>query len=263
MRLLRGLKWYYEVCGVKGILGVSSFRLCGLPRELSVVPAETPQPVHLRIGTSDFCSYADVLIRKTKSYIPPLADFNPQTIVDVGAHIGMSSILFALKYPKARIVAVEPEESNFRALVRNVGPYRNIVPIRAALWRQDGVIGLTYSDAHPKGSYQVTANGPQVVRAVTITTLMLEAGIESIDLLKVDIEGAEIEVFGDCPWIEKVGVIAIELHDRVRPGCRLVMKTAAADFQCNEMEEVTFFGRRSLALASNYFTPTTSRSSAA
>lgn len=263
MGFLQGLKWYHEICGIKGILGVSSFRLCGSPRELTVVPAETPQPVHLRIGTSDFCSYADVLIRKTKSYIPAIVDFDPQTIIDVGAHVGISSILFALKYPRAKIFAVEPEESNFRALVRNVKAYRNIVPIRAALWRQDGEVGLTQSDAHPKGSYRVTENGTQMVRAITMTALMRDARIESIDLLKVDIEGAEIQVFADCPWIGKVGVIAIELHDRVRPGCRSMVKAAAGDFQCDEVGEVTFFRRRSLGVNSNYFTPTTSRSSAA
>jgi hypothetical protein len=64
-----------------------------------------------------------------------------------------------------------------------------------------------------------------------------------IDLLKVDIEGAEIEVFGACPWITKVRAIAIELHDRIRPGCTSVVKTAARDMRCDEHGEVTFFVR--------------------
>lgn len=50
-----------------------------------------------------------------------------------------------------------------------------------------------------------------------MSTLMSETGIDSVDLLKVDIESAEVEVFASCPWITKVRVTAIELHDRVRP----------------------------------------------
>jgi Methyltransferase FkbM domain len=75
---------------------------------------------------------------------------------------------------------------------------------------------------------------------------MLEAGIDSVDLLKVDIEGAEKEVFESCPWISKVRVLAIELHDRVRIGCSLAVKTAAKGFQSNERGEVTFFAADSV-----------------
>ena len=136
----------------------------------------------------------------------------------------MASILFALKYPTARIIAIEPEPSNFAALVRNTTPYKIITPIQAALWREDGEVTLGPSTAHPKGAFQIVDNGRQRVRAITMDTVMREAGIDSIDLLKMDIEGAEIEVFESCPWIKKVQVLAIELHDRVRPGAVLLSR---------------------------------------
>lgn len=243
MSIWGGLKWYYEVCGSRGMFAVSSFRLLGRPRELAVVPLPSNRPVYLRIDTSDFCAYRDVLIFKTKSYDPRLPDFSPKTIVDVGAHIGMASILFALNYPTARIIAIEPESANFAALVRNTAPYKTVTPIRAALWRQDGEIALDASNAHPKGAFQVVEGGRQKVRAATMETIMRETGIDSIDLLKVDIEGAEIEVFEFCPWIRKVRVLAIELHDRVRPGCTLAVSNATKDFRCNQGGEVTFFYR--------------------
>jgi FkbM family methyltransferase len=227
-----------------GILAVASFRLCGRPLELTTIPLKATHPVYLRIDTSDFCAYRDVLIFRTKSYDPGIPDFSPYIIVDIGAHIGMASILFALKYPTARIIAVEPEASNFAALVRNTASYKTITPIRAALWREDGEVILGPSVAHPKGAFQIVENGQQRVRAITMDTLMREAGINSIDLLKVDIEGAEIEVFESCPWITKVQVIAIELHDRLRAGCRSAVKRAASDLHCEERGEVTFLARR-------------------
>src|ERR1700704_4875757 len=190
--LWQGLKWYYEVCGSRGVCAVAAFRLCGRPRELAIVPLQLNHPIFLRIDTSDFCAYRDVLIFKSKSYEPDIADFSPSTIVDAGAHIGMASILFALKYPTARIIAIEPETSNFAALVRNTAPYKTITPIQAALWREDGEVTLGPSNAHPKGAFQIVENGRQRVRAIKMDTLMRETGIASIDLFKGDIEGAEI-----------------------------------------------------------------------
>jgi FkbM family methyltransferase len=240
--LWQGLKWYYELCGVRGVCSVASFRVCGRPGELAIVPPRSSHPVHLRIDTSDFCAYRDVLIFRSKSYDPDIPDFSPKTIVDVGAHIGMASILFALKYPTARIIAIEPERSNFAALVRNTAPYKTITPIHAALWREDGEVTLGPSNAHPKGAYQIVEKGLQRIRAITMDAVMRETGIQTIDLLKVDVEGAEIEVFESCPWIRNVGIIAVELHDRVRSGCSSVVKRAASGLPCDQRGEVTFFG---------------------
>jgi FkbM family methyltransferase len=242
--LWQGLRWYYETCGSRGVYAVASFRLCGRPRELAIVPPQSNHRVYLRIDTSDFCAYRDVLIFKSKSYDPSIPDFSPSTIVDAGAHIGMTSILFALRYPRARIIAIEPESSNFAALVKNTAPYKKITPIQAALWREDGEVTLGPSDAHPKGAFQIVENGRRRVRALKMDTLMRETGTASIDLLKVDIEGAEIEVFESCPWIRNVRVIAIELHDRVRPGCSSVVKSASIDLHCDQQGEVTFLYRQ-------------------
>ena len=243
MSLWQGLKWYYELCGARGVFAITAFRVCGRPRELAVVPLQSGKPVYLRIDTSDLCAYRDVLIFRTKCYDPQISSFVPKTIVDAGAHIGMASISFALKYPAARIIAIEPEPSNFAALVRNTAPYKMVTPIQAALWSQDGEVTLGPSNAHPKGALQIVPNGSQKVRAITMETAMREGGLDSIDLLKVDIEGAEIEVFEACPWIANVQVIAIELHDRVRPGCTTAVQHAAKDLSCHPAGEITFFTR--------------------
>jgi FkbM family methyltransferase len=242
--LWQGLKWYYELCGSRGVCSVAAFRLCGRPRELTIVPLHSNHRVHLRIDTSDFCAYRDVLIFRTKSYDPPIRDFAPSIVVDAGAHIGMASILFTLQYPAARIIAIEPEPSNFAALVKNTAAFKMITPIQAAVWRENTEVTLGPSIAHPKGAFQIVENGSQRVRAITMDNLMREAGIASIDLLKVDIEGAEIEVFESCSWIKKVRVMAIELHDRIRPGCSSAVQNATRDLSCVQQGEVTFFTRQ-------------------
>jgi FkbM family methyltransferase len=240
MGVFEGLKWFYNLCGIRGVGAAASFRLIGQPREFTVVPQGTDHPVYLRLGTSDFCAYKEVLVCREKHYDPGTPDFNPHVIVDAGAHIGMASISFACRYPGASIIAVEPEPSNFGALLRNVGPYKNIVPVEAALWTEDGEVCLGPSDVHPKGAFQIVEHGPIRVRAVTLRTLMRELEIHFIDLLKLDIEGAEKEVFEACDWIESVGIIALELHDRVKPGCRAAVQKAARTFRLEDRGEVTF-----------------------
>jgi len=176
-----------------------------------------------------------------KQYDPDIRDFDPRVIVDGGAHIGMASIRFACHYPKATIFAVEPEPSNFTALVGNVAPYKNIIPVEAALWKEDCQVLLGPSDVHPKGAFQIQECGSTRVRAVTLPTLMREHAIRVIDLLKLDIEGAEKEVFESCDWIDSVRNIAIELHDRVNPGCRAAVQTAARGFRVEDHGEITFY----------------------
>jgi FkbM family methyltransferase len=244
VRIWKSLNWYLRLGGIRAVGATATFRLLGQPRLLKTTPPGCNSPVYLRIDTSDFCAYYDVLIAKTRQYDLEGLTFSPATIVDAGAHIGMASILFARRYPLSKIIAIEPEPSNFALLLRNTSSYKNILPICAALWREDGEVTLGSSNVHPKGAFQIVENGETRVRALTMDTLMRETGIQSIDILKVDIEGSETDVFASCNWIDNVRVIAIELHDRVRAGCRCTVETAAKDFRSMERGELTFFLRQ-------------------
>ena len=61
----------------------------------------------------------------------------------------------------------------------------------------------------------------QIVKGITIPMILQMHGIDHIDILKLDIEGAEYRVFENNfdEWINKVDQIIIELHDRYQPGC--------------------------------------------
>jgi FkbM family methyltransferase len=188
-------------------------------------------PVFLRAGTNDLEVYRDVVLQN--DYELPL-DSSPSVIVDAGAHIGLASIWFATKYPSASIIALEPEAGNYDTLVRNTASYPNIRPVRAALWGAsaemdvidsgDGTWGFRVEQGAAEG-------GTSSLTGVTVTEVMQQFDVEHIDLLKVDIEGAEVEVFSDCgAWIERVDRVVIELHDRFRPGCSRTFFAAVKDF---------------------------------
>jgi len=241
-RIVTGLSIYHRPLGIRGVLAFSCCRLFGWPNEIAIESPRVRTPVHLRLRTSDVSVYNEVLLSGQYAFDLP---FRVETIVDVGANIGMASLYYVQKYPDARIVAVEAEASNFAMLTRNVRPYPNIFPIHAALWQKDGEIAITAPSSSEalfsKVGFVVNEVEGVPVRAVTMRTLMKEAQIDSIDLLKVDIEGAEKEVFEACDWMGSVRCMAIELHDRFKPGAGAAVEAVTRDFVKSQVGETTFF----------------------
>lgn len=191
-------------------------------------------------------TYAGILLGGEYAFDLP---FSPKTIVDAGANIGMASIYFTHRYPGAKIIAIEAEASNFEVLVRNVLPYPAITPVHAALWNRDGEICVSEPDpatgAFGKWGF-VTHEGCSgvKVRAITMQTLMKEMQMHSVDLLKIDIEGAEKEVFEACDWLDgRFRCLMIELHERFKPGCSEAVNSVVQGFSKLQKGETTLYVR--------------------
>ena len=250
-RIASGLRMYQRPFGIRGMLALCGHRLFGWPERLNVTIPGIKDPVVLRMRTTDVSICEQVLFQGHNAFA---LEFVPDTIVDVGANIGMVSIFYANRYPNARIVAVEAEPSNFEILLQNVKHYSNILPFHAALWDRDGQVSLIApggnEDTAFKVGFAVHAGEGVPVRAITVRTLMKEAGISSIDLLKIDIEGAEKEVFETASdWIDNVRCLAIELHDRFKPGCREAVRGATGAFRESHVGETVLYLKKSSAMA--------------
>jgi FkbM family methyltransferase len=183
--------------------------------------------VLLRPGTADQDVYDQIF--RAREYDIDLGA--PLFILDAGAHIGLSSVFFAGKYPQATVVAIEPEPSNFNLLLQNAKRYPNIAPIRAGLWSRKTRLRIQESDVDT-WSFRVAEDpSGQGIPAVSIQDIMAEFGARQIDVLKLDIEGSEVEVLRHHqPWIDAVGTIIIELHDRFRPGCAAALASAVGGY---------------------------------
>lgn len=118
--------------------------------------------------------------------------------MDCGGNIGCAAVYFAKKYPTAQIYSVEPEKDNFKLLTFNAAFYDNIHPIKSALWSKETFIRVEDRGFGKWGfmTFETTADAPAAFRTTTVGKLLAESGFDEIDLLKVDIEGAEKEVFG-------------------------------------------------------------------
>jgi FkbM family methyltransferase len=225
---------FYRLFGFRGVfLALKRIVMTGSAEtEISVRSIE--HPFRLRLMTSDILTYKQVFV-KLEYKLEPVKP--PRTILDAGANIGLSSIYFANRFPEAKIFAVEPERSNFSLLEKNSTRYANIVPIHAALWNENADVEII-DPGYGKWGFQTHGVGRQStgqvchkVRGVTVDKLMEDYGIDHIDILKMDIEGAEREVFRDvAKWIKKVGILVIELHERLNTGCNRSFYNATNDF---------------------------------
>jgi len=241
-RLREELRIYHDAQGLRGILAISGHVLCGYPKQLLLTTPEIKHPVFVRLRTSDAEVYKDVILGKEYDY--PVS-FSPRTIVDVGANCGMTSVFYTNRYPDAKVVAVEPEISNYAALVTNTRAYPNIIPAHAALWHEDGQVEIFsgWPRMRKWGKWGFRVRKGVGVRALTLPTLLSEVGIETVDIIKIDVEGAEREIFSNCNWMDTVKLLAIELHDRDWPGCSDAVNAVTKQYKKTERGFVTFYAR--------------------
>jgi FkbM family methyltransferase len=243
---------YYGLFGVRGVLLAAKARSLRRSIETVVLVPGIKHPVYLRFRTSDVSVFRQVLV--TKEYDCQFWSL-PQTIIDAGANIGLTSVFYANKYPEATIIAIEPESSNFQMLRKNTAPYKNITAIQAALWKDNRSVTLVDPNLGHHGFRTVETSktsighpANMIVPGLTLDKLMQEFNIDHVDILKLDIEGSEKEVFeNSVAWIDNVGVIIVELHDELRVGCARALYLAARDFQVEWRKGETIFLARAAA----------------
>jgi FkbM family methyltransferase len=191
-------------------------------------------PFAFRPGISDVIVLRKVFLESEYELPFPIPI---QTIVDAGAHIGAATVFFHYRFPDARILAIEPEESNYELLCENTQTLCNVVTIRAALWPYEKQLWIQ-DTAADKAGFQVAttpSNFGYSVPSITPQKIFEKLHVDQIDLLKLDIEGAELELFSrdTDQWLSRVHCLVLELHDRKRPGCARSLYAALQryDFQ--------------------------------
>lgn len=174
----------------------------------------------LRANSSDIDVFETVFIAerfKIKNDID-----NPKVIVDAGANTGLVSIYFAVRFPNAKIYAIEPEESNYEIMEINTGNYQNIFPIKAGLWKDNTPLYLENPNVE-KWAFRVTDeySPNNSVKSIAVSDILLLSSEENIDIFKIDVEGAEKVIFSENYhlWIDKVFLFIIETHDNLINGC--------------------------------------------
>lgn len=174
----------------------------------------------LRPHTSDAGTFRQVFI--DRQYEIPYA-FEPKTIIDAGANIGLSALYFADRFPLASIVALEPDKDNFEIAVQNTRNNSRIKMMQKGVWNKNVFLEII-NPAAGENSFMVKETEiktPNSITSTDIATIIFEQNWPAIDILKIDIEGSEKELFSDNfeKWIPKTRVIFVEVHDEMKKGC--------------------------------------------
>ncbi|MFH1284865.1 MAG: FkbM family methyltransferase, partial [Candidatus Peregrinibacteria bacterium] len=147
-------------------------------------------------------------------------------IIDIGGHKGMFAIYARCLNEKVPIFVYEPEEENFRDLKENlkINHLKDIYPHSQAVTGHNGE-GVLYisPDSHNHSFIPYSPDAPSkkvnTTKLETIFDRLAKKGITTCDVLKVDAEGAEFEIFAATPpeILKKCGTIIIEYHN-YQPG---------------------------------------------
>ena len=124
------------------------------------------------------------------------ADTEVPYIIDCGANIGLSIIYFKQLYPDAEIVGFEPDDKVFKALQHNMEAFNfsNVELIKKACWNEETTLKF-YSEGADGGRVAKEFDTDQIIE---VETIRLRKFLDrKVDFLKIDIEGAEVQVLAD------------------------------------------------------------------
>jgi len=168
-----------------------------------------------------------------------LSRIRPVFIMDLGANVGLSSAWLLARFSQATILAVEPDPGNYSLCCKNLESFgRRARVVHGAAWSKRAQLALVrgaYRDGREWTSQVTEVKSPESVLQVEgwdIGSLLELSKAESVDILKVDIEGSELDLFasGSETWLPYIHNICIELHGA---DCERAFFSALKDYDYN------------------------------
>lgn len=205
--------------GIPGTLLFWFHRFVRHPHVISIRPHQAAFPVYVRPCDSDLDVLSQVFIHQ--HYAGITLDDEAGLIIDCGANVGLSTSFFLTRFPRATVIAVEPDAANCELLRRNVAPYGlRARVVEAAVWPANTKLRMRaakYDDGRSwaRQVEEAAIDGETTIQGTSIDSLLAESGFNYISLLKMDIEGAEVPILQSTSkaWLAKTRCLAIELHD--------------------------------------------------
>ncbi|OGP87977.1 MAG: hypothetical protein A2156_01745 [Deltaproteobacteria bacterium RBG_16_48_10] len=191
------------------------------PIEIKLKNLESP--IAIRAGKSDVATVINNIIREEYGAIAPACKI-PKYMVDAGAFIGDTAAFFLTRYKELKVISLEPNDDNFRMAKANLKPYgKRVILLQKALWGTDKRMGFVGDQTG--GQVSEAGDG---VECISLPTLMHRYCMPKLDILKMDVEGAEKDVFQSNAggWLSLVDLIIIEIHgnENLRVIARVLQK---------------------------------------
>lgn len=200
--------------------------------------------VGVRQGTKDYCAVRDTF---AGGYHLPPPGMKPDTILDLGANIGMTMAHFAVLYPRARMIGVELDADNAALCRENVRPWADrCTLVEGAVWTADGQVTYERRRGLEQGFHVADERGNAMAPAITLNTLLARHGWDQVDFVKMDIEGAEEEVLRrGTEWAERVRSIKVEVHGSYTVGdCASDLRALGFETRVDDRHWAAVIGQR-------------------
>lgn len=169
------------------------------------------KPFRLTDAASFLQIYEEVFIQNIYKFH---ASNSSPVIIDCGSNVGVSVLYFKKEYPNAKVIGFEPDPDAFKVLKHNVEQYnyKNVVLHNKAIWTSKTTVKFKV-----EGGASGKISESEEDNLIEVETQSLKDLInERIDLLKIDIEGAEYEVIKDCKdKLDLVENLFVEYHSSV------------------------------------------------
>jgi FkbM family methyltransferase len=210
--------------------------------------------VFLRTYQGDIDIFYEIFWRKIYE-LPQGKMLQYKVITDIGANIGMAALYFTIHYPLAKVICIEPDEENYAILQKNCTPYPHIKTMQAAIAEKDGWVRMRKALLQYNNSVVPTINEKNAIPAITMQTLFSVFEITDIDLVKIDIEGAEEAIFAaGNTWLKNINHLVIEIHaPSIKDTCFTRLQEYGffiTSLNSNEFSESVFFAVKNKVLES-------------
>ena len=160
-------------------------------------------------------------------------------VADIGANLGGYSMLASKRAgPRGRVYAFEPEPDNFRRLSRRVAGLHNVVPVGKAIGASSGEATLNVDPFHQRHSLNRSGGRSITVAVTTLDDFVREHSLPGFDVVKLDIEGAELEAIAGMPGVlsgSRRPVVLCEVHPPLS-AARLRDALAVHGYRCEALD---------------------------
>ncbi len=212
---------------------------------LSIFP---DKKIYVRTYAGDIDIFYEIFFKKI--YQLPEMEMDKPVIIDAGANVGFATLYFFHKMADATIYCIEPDADNFAFLKKNLQTEiekGKAIPVLAALSDIDGPVSLKSSALKYNTKITEELVSDEIpVSAYHVGSFLKKYGIGKTDLFKMDMEGAEENIFkGDISWLHNTANVLIEFHSKeIQMMC--LEKLESQRFTClphpnRESTEVFFF----------------------
>ncbi|MCG5510348.1 FkbM family methyltransferase [Ectothiorhodospira lacustris] len=189
-----------------------------------------PSKIHLRKTVSDHSIFWQCLVLQQydisgfpqsknliNQYHKMISEGKRPLIIDCGGNIGLSTLFLGLKFPEAQIIVVEPDRANYEILKSNIKALGDrATPLLGGVWSQSGHLRIINPDSG-SAAFKVDAEDSEhadTVPSYTINDICKQAGTDAPFIIKIDIEGAQSNLFQkNLEWVKNTNLIMMELDD--------------------------------------------------